>query len=71
MKNHFSIGDLVSHVPSKNTGIVVDYDFRRSHQYLEREVYLNVLTNNNESLSIWDRSEEFILVQEGSRSCKA
>ena len=70
MKNNFSIGDLVSHVPSKITGIVVDLDYVRQHQYLDREVYLSILTFENKSLTKWDRSDECIIIQKGRDSCK-
>tara|TARA_Y100000816_G_scaffold160151_1_gene114551 strand:- start:102 stop:317 length:216 start_codon:yes stop_codon:yes gene_type:complete len=71
MEENFSIGDLVKHRYKDIAGIVVGCEYRRAHQYLDREFYLNVLVVNNQSLTIWERSEEFNLVQEGSLNCKA
>lgn len=61
----FKIGDLVFHRGSNSHGVIVDLDYRRDHQYLEREVYLNILTLDNQSLAAWERSDECILIQDG------
>ena len=64
--NSFKIGDFVLHYASNSHGVIVDIDYRRDHQYLEREVYLNILTIDNQSLTMWERSAECALVQKGS-----
>ncbi len=66
----FKIGDFVLHKSTNSHGVIVDLDYRRDHQYLEREVYLNILTSHNQSLSTWERSVECVLVQRGSVNCK-
>lgn len=36
-------GDYIKEIRGKWTGLILSSDYRRSHQYLERELYYSVL----------------------------
>ena len=42
-KNRVDIGDYISEKWGRWTGLIISEDYRRSHQYLDREHYYSVL----------------------------
>jgi hypothetical protein len=42
-KTRVDIGDYISEKWDRWTGLIISEDYRRSHQYLDRELYYSVL----------------------------